>query len=148
MRPVLAAAAADDPRRAAELADPDDERLIEQAATVQVVEQRREPLVGRGHQAVLELIEVVAVRVPEVLAVVVPVDRHQADARLDQPTRQQEALTVDVPPIAVAEPRAFPIDREGPARLGRDEAVERFLLIAVPRLRSVAGQVGRFGELF
>ncbi len=88
MRPVLTAAAADDPRRAAEFADPDDERLIEHAATVEVFEQRREPLVGRGHQAVLELIEVVAVGVPEVLAVVVPVDCHQADARLDQPPRQ------------------------------------------------------------
>src|SRR5580693_6248735 len=98
------AAAADDPRRAAELAHPDDECLIEQAATVHVVEQRREPLIGWGHQAILELIEVVTVRVPEVLAIVVPVDRDQADARLDEPTRQQETLTVDVPPIAVAQP--------------------------------------------
>ena len=40
MRPVLAAAVGlVDPGRAAKLADPDDERLVEQAATIQVIKQ-------------------------------------------------------------------------------------------------------------
>ena len=55
MRPVVAAVApgpgaADDrltdPRRPAELAGPDDQRLVEQAARVQVVQQGGERLVG------------------------------------------------------------------------------------------------------
>ena len=71
-----------------------------------------EAAVGRGHQAVLQVVEVVAVGVPEVLAVVVPVDRHQRDARLDQASAEQEALAVDVPAVGVAEPRVLAVDAE------------------------------------
>jgi hypothetical protein len=86
------------------------------------------------------------VGIPEVLSVVVPVDRHQADARLGQASGQQEALTVNVPAIATAEPRVFPIDLEGPPRLGRDQGVERFLLVSVPGVMPLAGHAGRIGE--
>ena len=127
LRPMLAAAVGpDDPRRAAEFADPDDQRFVEQAASIQVVEQGGETLVGRGHQAVLELIEIVAVRIPEVLSVVVPVDRHQADARLDEPARQQQALAVDVPAVAVAESGVFPIELKCPRASARRRASSAF----------------------
>src|SRR5436305_1313015 len=67
-RPVLAPGVAGrDLGGAAELADPDDQGLVEQAPGVHVVEQGREAAVGGGHEAILEVVEVVAVGVPEVL---------------------------------------------------------------------------------
>ena len=149
VRPVLTAAIGlVDPRRAAELANPDHERLVEQAAAVEVFQQGREALVGRRHQTILQMVEIFAVGVPEVLSVVVPVDRHQPDARFDQAAAQQEALTMNVPAVAIAQLRVLAIDLERPSRLGGDEAVERFLLVAVPRPRPVAGQVGGRGKTF
>ena len=62
-----------------------------------------EPSIGGGHQSVLELVEVVAVGVPEVAVIVVPIDRHEADTRLHQPAGQEQTLAVDVPAVAVAE---------------------------------------------
>jgi hypothetical protein len=48
------------------------------------------------------MLKVLTVRVPEVLAVVVPVDRDETHARLNQPPRQQQALAVDVAAVAIA----------------------------------------------
>ncbi len=107
-----------DTRRAAELTDPHDERLVEQAAAVEVVQERREALVGRRHQTILKVMEIIAVGVPEVLSVVVPVNRHQADAGFDQAAAQQEALTMDVAAVAIAQLRVLMIDPERPARVG------------------------------
>ena len=58
--------------------------------------QRR---VERGSEAVLERPEVVVVRVP-----VAMVDRHAADAGLDQPAGHQARLAERVPAVVVAEP--------------------------------------------
>ena len=103
MRPVLAAAVGlGNARRPAELADPDDEGLVEEPARAEVIEERREPLVGRRHQSILKLVEVVTVGVPEVLAVVMPVDCDQTDARFDKSAAKQQALPVNVPAVAVA----------------------------------------------
>ena len=82
-------------------------------------------MVGRGHEAVLEVVEVVGMRVPEVLAVVVPVDRHQADPRLDEPAGEQEALAVDVSAVAVAGLGVFAVEPEGAAGLGRGRGRRR-----------------------
>jgi len=56
---------------------------IEQPALSQVIEERGEALVGGRHQAVLEVLKILPVRVPEVLAVVVPVDSHQWHPEFD-----------------------------------------------------------------
>ena len=53
-----------DPGRAAELAHPDDQGLVEQPAGGQVVDQGRHGLVGGREEPILELVEVVAVGVP------------------------------------------------------------------------------------
>ena len=53
-----------DPRRAAELARPDDQRFIEQPAVRQIIQQGRKRLVGGRHQPRLEIAEIAAVRVP------------------------------------------------------------------------------------
>jgi hypothetical protein len=78
-----------DARTAAELADPHNQRLVEKAALGQVLQQGRKNLIGGRHQAVLEAAEVVRVRIPEELPVLMPVDAYQADARLNQPPGQE-----------------------------------------------------------
>ena len=117
---------------AAEFADPDDQGFVEHAAAVEVVEECGEAEVGGGHEAVLELVEVIAVGVPEVDAVVVPVDGDEWDAGLDQATGEEEALAVDVAAVAVAQAGVFAVDVEGASGLGRGEGVDGAGLEAVP----------------
>ena len=66
-----------DHRRAAELAAPDDQRVVEQPALLQVLDQRRRRLVGRAAVA-LQVAGDVRVRVP---AFVIDVDEAHARAR-------------------------------------------------------------------
>ena len=78
-------------RLAAELAAPDDQGLVEQAAPLQVLEQAGDRLVGAAGVVVVVLDEV-AVGVP--VAVVVGaagVELDEPDAALDQPAGQQAA---------------------------------------------------------
>ena len=79
----------------------------------EVVDQGRHGLVGGGQEAVLELVEVVAVRVPAAGALAADglrvVDGDEPDAGLDQAAGQQAALAVGGPAVGVAElagPRA------------------------------------------
>ena len=118
LRPVVAAGAAVDSRRAAELAPGDDRHVVEHAANFQVFDQGAQALVELGavvaHQA-----EVVAVRVPAAVG-----ERHATDAGLDQPARDQQMLvdrrcTVVLElvrlavAVAVAKPGIFPAQVEG-----------------------------------
>ena len=95
--PVVAAAIGVDLRRAAELPHPDHERVVEQAALLQVLQQRRIGQVHRRHERGLETLGVLGVRVPGRRDGVVffpprPVHLHQRHARFDQPPREQNAL--------------------------------------------------------
>src|SRR5262249_2085269 len=106
--PVVAAAVLVDRRRAAELAHRGDQRLVGQAAVVQVFQQRRVPLVktlaadGAAQQveARLRAVDAVAgVVVPDVGHAAVGEDIHpgdvdEADAGLDESAGEQEALAV------------------------------------------------------
>ena len=78
-------------RGPAELAAPDDERLVEKPALLEVLDQGGDRLVrflAAIHQAVADVVRlVVAVLVP---APVVKLD--EADAALDQPARQQAVV--------------------------------------------------------
>ena len=78
-------------RRAPELAAPDDQRVVEQAALLQVGEQRVDRLVGLLAQARQLLDDVLAergaVRVPAAV-----IELHEAHAALDQPPRQQAVV--------------------------------------------------------
>ena len=103
LRPVIAAGVFVDHRRAAEIAHPDHQRAVQQAALGQVVEQCRVRLLHRRHETVLELLEVVLVRVPGDARAV---DRgDEPHARLDQPPRQQVRLAPRVPAVALADLR-------------------------------------------
>jgi len=105
-------------------------------------------LVGGRHQAVLEVLKILPVRVPEVLAVVVPVDGHQWHAEFDQPPGQQQALTVDVAAVLVAEVRRLFLDVERGPGSGRGQRVQRPGLVRVPRRRRGTGMVGLQGQHF
>ncbi len=112
---MIAAAAAVQPRRAAELAQHGDHRFLQQAALLQIVDQGGEGQVELRAQMAF-VIEVgvvqaaaVGVHVPAGLAEdrVEVVDRDVADAAFDQPAGHQAALAERVAAIAVAEPVVF-----------------------------------------
>ena len=73
--PVLSPRVAGSDRRSpTEFTDPGDERFVEQTSLVKIVKQCRQRSVRWRDQIILESVEIVAVSVPEVLTVVVPVD--------------------------------------------------------------------------
>ena len=82
-------------RRAAELAAPDQQRLVPQARALQIGDQRRDRLIGlAGVQAVVG--DAVVVAVPGVFEVAAAgIELHEADARSQQPPRDQ-ALAAEV----------------------------------------------------
>ena len=73
-------------RRAAELAAPDDERVVEQAALLEVLDQRRRGLVG-VLAVLLEVVDQVAVLVPRLVE-----ELHEPHAALDQPAGEQAVV--------------------------------------------------------
>ena len=110
----------DDLRLAAELADPDHQRLVQQPALVEIGRAAPRAPVGRRNQVVLEPVEVVAVRVPEVPAVVVP---------------------VDLPAARRARPAAAPAARTGRGCCGRTVAPRP--VSATDRTPSALGEASR-----
>ena len=75
-----------DHRRPAELAAPDDQRVVEQPALLQVLDQRGAGLVG-VLAVLLEVVDQVAVLVPGLVE-----DLHEPHAALDQPAGQQAVV--------------------------------------------------------
>ena len=96
--PVVAAADAVDLGRAAELADRHDQRLVQQPALVEVVDQRGEGDVELRAEDVLQPVGVLGVRVPHrvidrvVARLARPVDVDEPHPGLDQPPGEQDAL--------------------------------------------------------
>jgi hypothetical protein len=106
-------------RRAPELAAPDDERVVEQPALLQIGHQRVDRPVGLPAQVRQLLDDVLA----EGGAVGVPaavIELHEAHAALDQPPRQQAVVGERGLPgwcrTARGSPAARPRDRSAPAR--------------------------------
>ena len=84
------------PRRAAELAAPQDERRIQQAPAFQILNQAGDRLVGLGGHPEVVLLDV-GVRIPlEVAGAAAGDHADEAHAVLDQPPRQQAAAAVVV----------------------------------------------------
>src|SRR5450755_487882 len=117
---MIAASTAIDPRRAAELAGPGDQRLVEHAALRQILQQGREGAIHRRQEAVLHLGEVPTVRVEVLLRLFEnPWNRDQPDAGLDQPTRDQAASAKAIVAIAVDHLPRFVFQAERAPRLPR-----------------------------
>ena len=83
---MVAAVALFGHRRAAEFAAPDDQRLVEQTAALEILEQPRDRPIHRAASLSVVCLDV-AVCVP--LAARAAVDLHEPDAALDQPAGQQ-----------------------------------------------------------
>ena len=77
-REVIAASAVVDARRAAKLAHPDHQRIVQQTALVQIVQERRQRLVKRRQQVLLQVDECPLVRVPRLLVAEVHLDHPHA----------------------------------------------------------------------
>ena len=80
-----------DLRRAPEFARHDDQRALQQAARLQIVQQRGDGQIGRREQDSSSGTEIVAVQIPT--AEVPQVDLHHVDAGFDQ----RRAISSDQP---------------------------------------------------
>src|SRR5438105_648599 len=125
-RPVIAAGARVDAGRAAKLTGDDQENLLIEPAGMQVVHQRRDPVVHLRRQ-LLHALSDLAVHVPTAV-----VDGHEADARFAEPARHQELLT-QAGAVAVARARIFTLNIEDLAGPALDQ-VERLAFKAVQAL--------------
>src|SRR5207248_995912 len=85
---VVAAGGVLRPGTAAELAAPDDQRLVEHSALLQIADQARNRLVGRAAKGTLGAD--VAVGIPGAVAAAGMADLDEADAALGQAAREQE----------------------------------------------------------
>src|ERR1043165_5273909 len=107
MAPMVAAGIRVDPWRSAELAHPDDERVVKHSAGVQVLEQCGISPVHRRHQDLLQPLGISLVRGPRRVArtdfarFAGPVDLDQTNARFNQAASEQAALPELVPAIAI-----------------------------------------------
>src|SRR5260370_28254114 len=124
---MVAAGVLVDRGRAPEIAEPDDQCRVEQAALVQVVEQCREGPFHRRHQSRFQLLEIILVRVPNDARAI-----HRGDkltAGLHQTASEQMRLAPRMPAVAIANGRWLLGPTEGFAHLSRTNQVERFVLV-------------------
>ena len=129
-------------RRSAELAHHDHERLVEQPALVQVVQEGGEAAVeGRDQADALLRADVAVVEPGDEILMRVPAavgDGDERDAPLDQPAGQQEALAEGPAAVAVAEVGRLRFEVEGGLRPGRGRQAIGLLEVGVvggPRRR-------------
>src|ERR1700682_5781532 len=88
---------------AAELAQHNYERRIQESPLVQILDQRRKRTIAGRQKLILQPAEVVDVRIPVVESVVdLVVYAYEPHAPFDQPPSQKRALPMDIPTITVA----------------------------------------------
>ena len=126
--PAVAGVALVDLRSSTKLTYPSNDCVSEQSPLVEVGKQRRKCLIGGRDQVILQAGEIVAMRVPKSLAVVVPVDADERYTVLYESPCQQHALPVDVAPVTIANGCRFLRQVECLPRGGRTQQVERLLL--------------------
>ena len=85
---MIAAGRRVDFRSPSEIAEPDNERIIEHSAQTQVFEQGGETVVEAGEQAILQAVEVVRVCIPATIR-----DGDELHARLDEPAGDEARLS-------------------------------------------------------
>ena len=113
--PMVAPGGTVDLRRATKFAGDAHQRRIEQAATIQVANQRRKRLIERRNLAADAALDVV-VHVPATVG-----RGDEPDAGLDQATRQQQPRTRLIATVLVANLVVFLVDVERFARLLRTD---------------------------
>ena len=136
--PVIATACRINSRRAAELTDGHHQRFIQQAALGKIVDQCGERDVELRAEAILEPVRVAGVRVPHrvvdrvVAALARPIHVHQSHPGLDQPARQQHALTPRMPAKPIPRRGRFLPQIEGFPRFPGSDQVEGVMAQAIP----------------
>ena len=83
---MIAAGAGVDPRRAAHVPHPNNQRFIQESAAMQIVQKGRHSLIGWRQQRIFQGLEVVSMSVP--VAVADRVKRDQRHSNLHEPARQ------------------------------------------------------------
>ncbi len=142
--PVVAAGGGVHLRAPAELPHHHDQGPFEHPAHDQVFQQAGEGRVELRKQLILEGLEVVAVGVPCGVGVGRPGDAGHAGPGLDEPPREQDAVAVDIPAVAIPGPGIFPVDPEGILGRGRGEQVVGACLESAQVAKaSMAFQAGR-----
>lgn len=116
-------------RSATEFSRPDHKGVIEHPAVFEIREHGAERLVSRRNQIVFETLKIVAVCVPEVTAVVVPVDRDEGNSVFQQSAGQQHALSMDVAAVAIADGIRFAGEIKGLTNCGCRQQAEGFSLL-------------------
>ena len=134
---MIAPGVAVDERRAAELAGAIDHHVVEHAPVVEVFDQGRDRRV-EGRQMLFQALLDVVVVVP-----VAGVDGDAGAPRLDQPPRQQGALAVEVPAVAVAQLRVFLAEVEGLAHAVAGHHLQGLGLEAVEPFQDAARSTSR-----
>src|SRR5688572_6121597 len=142
VRPVVAAVlrvrvargAHAEPGGPAELADRDEEGVLEEAARLEIREERGERTVELGAVEVAEGPEVGGVGVPRIdLGVAVrdrgPVHLDEARAGLDEPPREEATLPERVAAVAVADHGGLGVEVEGLARVPGEDELEGLLVV-------------------
>ena len=87
-------------RSASHFAGGNDQRLVEQAALIQIRDQRCVGLIERWQEMLLDIITV-AMRIPTVAIHTVVVHRYEADTGLDEPPGHQARLAKQMAAVAV-----------------------------------------------
>ena len=135
--PVIAATGGIDRRRATEFPHHHDERLVEEATVLEIVEERAVGSVELRAEDVLEPAGVVLMGVPEWISggrvprLARPVDLDEPHPGLDQPSSEEHTLAELSSAVAIARSRRLALDLEGLAGGACMEEVEGFLLEAV-----------------
>src|SRR5262249_49254543 len=122
-------------RRAAVLAQADDQRLVEHFAGIEIAQQSGEAGVEAGAKLLLHAREVVPVRVPAGAreAELVPEDRDETRARFDEPPGCEARLAEERHAVRLAHVPRLALNVERRANLpGADEAIGHLLIAIVP----------------
>ena len=147
--PVVARLVVVQPGRPAKFAHPEDQRLIQQSAFLQVIQQHRQRVIGQRelpclqdgvHPGVIKPMRVPAAAVELLSADAVrEVDVDELHARFDQPPGQQATLPIGGAAIAVAQFDLFLGEVERLANCGRTDHRERSVEVVAEAPRHPLG---------
>ena len=118
-----------DRRGSTKFTHPDHQRFFQTPRLRKIIQHGTQRAISRWNQVVLQAIKVVAVRVPEVLAVIVPVDRDERDPLIEQPPGQQHALPMNGPAIPFTRFIGLTLQVKRLTNSGRSEQSKRLLLL-------------------
>src|SRR5215469_12561467 len=133
MMPMISAGVLVDSRRASEFAEHGYKRRPEQAPAFQIIQERAYGEIHRGQEAILQLVEIIDVRVPilSVRLIERVVDQRERHAGLGKPACKNRLLAPQVVAIPLAHWSCLAAQIECAGRLPADQNLLRLLKILV-----------------